>query len=119
MYTQIKNVEPILTDCFFAFSNVQFEEGMSKHNLKGQKICSAGAGLYGTREGIKTLFDFYENRSKEISKKCEPQEVYDYEFCNHECSYTNDDEEAIKIVIDIFGTERAKEVKRKYGYFKF
>ena len=55
---------------------------------------------------------------KRISKECIPQEVYNYEFDNHECSYVGDDEEAIKIVIDYFGAEKAKDVNRKCAYFQ-
>ena len=118
-YQEIKNKQPELHECFFAFSNDQYKEGIEKNNLKDKKIYSGGAGLYGTHEGITQLFDYYKNQSNEIATQCEPQKVYECEFSNHECSYTNDDEEAIKIVIDIFGKERAKEVTRKFGYFKF
>ena len=48
----------------------------------------------------------------EVVENCSPQEVYDYEFLNHECGWTGDDEEAIQIVVHYFGVDRAKEVKR-------
>lgn len=48
----------------------------------------------------------------EVVENCSPQEVYDYEFLNHECGWTGDDEEAIQIVLHYFGADRAREVKR-------
>ncbi len=73
--------------------------------------------LYGTKEGIAKFMNHYDEQSKQIANECDPQEVYDYEFGNHECSYTCDDEECIKIVFGYFGLERTKEVKRRFGYY--
>ncbi len=115
-YQQIKNEQPILRECFFAFSTEQFNEGMAKHNLEGQKIYRGVGGLYGTKEGINELMAFYEGLGSRISKECKAQEVYDYEFGNHECSYTNDDSEAMMIVMSYFSEEDCKQVKRKYDY---
>ena len=116
-YQEIRSIEPVLVDCFFAFSKSQFEEGIKKLNLEGKKIYSGIGGLYGTHEGIAQLYKFYDDQTKQIAEQCEPQDVYNYEFNNHECCYTNDDEEAIKIIVNTFGIERAKTVKRKFGYY--
>jgi hypothetical protein len=113
-YALIKSRHPELTDCFFAFSKQQFEEGVVEHHLEGKKLYDGGHGLVGTKEGIQKLFDDYAAIDKEVSEKCAPQEVYDYEFNNHECGYTNDDSEPLAIVERIFG-ERVSEVTRKYG----
>jgi hypothetical protein len=43
--------------------------------------------------------------------------VYNYEYWNHECDYVGDDEEAVKIVISIYGNEIARTIKRKYAYY--
>lgn len=115
-YPGARAEEPELINCFFAFSNKQLEEGIKKHNLEGVKIFSGGGGLYGTNEGIKNLLQFYDNQSEYIKNNCNPQEVYLYEFDNHECSYIGSDDEAIKIVVSYFGEDIAKSVKRKYGY---
>lgn len=119
-YSEIKNRQPELTECFFAFSNEQFKEGIAKHNLEGKKIFHGPGGLYGTNEGINALMNFYDNLSVEIAEKCTPEEVYAYEYNNHECGYTGDDSEAMKIVISYFGEERAKEFsrKRRNGYHR-
>lgn len=115
-YAKIKSQHPELFECFFAFSHEQFEEGKIKAGIANKKICSAGQGLYGTKEGIKKLFADYDAIDKEIAEKCDPQEVYNYEFDNHECSYTNCDENPINIVASIFGKEKAKLVKRRLAY---
>ena len=115
-YVEIKDKQPELFECFFAFSDDQFKEGLKKAGIEGQKIYNGGAGLYGTKEGIKKLFADYDNIDTEVSENCDPQDVYNYEFDNHECSYTNDDEQPINIVVRIFGKEKAKEVKRRFAY---
>lgn len=116
-YTEIRAIEPVLEECFFAFSNEQFAEGKKRMNIGDKKILRGMGGLFGTQEGIDKLMKFYDDQSEQIAKECDPQEVYNYEFSNHECGYTNDDEEAIKIVCSYFGLERTLEVKRSYGYF--
>lgn len=115
-YQQIKNEQPILKECFFAFSNVQFTEGITKHNLEGKKIYRGYGGLYGTKEGIDELMSFYDKLNERIGKECDPQEVYNYEFNNHECSYTNDDSEVMKMMLGYFTEEQCRSIKRKFGY---
>jgi hypothetical protein len=118
-YQDIKNQQPILRDCFFAFSTQQFEEGIAKHNLQGQKIYRGMSGLYGTESGIKELLNFYSDVNDRIAKECNPQEVYDYEFDNHECSITCDDTDAMMIIVSTFTEEQVKNVKRKNGYLNY
>ena len=118
-YQDIKNQQPILRDCFFAFSTQQFEEGIAKHKLEGQKIYRGMSGLYGTESGIKELLNFYSDVNDRIAKECNPQEVYDYEFDNHECSITCDDTDAMMIVLGIFTEEQCMNVKRKHGYLNY
>lgn len=117
-YSELKNIQPELVECFFAFSNQQFEEGKKKAGIEDKKIYKASGGLFGTHEGIKKLYDDYDAISKRITAECDPQEVYDYEFGNHECSYTCDDTEAIKIVAAYFDDEKTKTVKRRFAYTK-
>jgi hypothetical protein len=118
-YQEIKNQQPILKDCFFAFGQTQFDEGVTKHNLQGKKINRGLVGLYGTKEGIDELMNFYDNINKRIGEECNPQEVYDYEFDNHECSITCDDTEPMMIVLGIFTEEQCMNVKRKNGYLNY
>jgi hypothetical protein len=111
-YQELKNQEPIMEDCFFAFSNEQFKKGIEKHNLKDKKILNGGMGLYGTMEGIEKFMKFYDDISTRIGKECNPQDVYDYEFDNHECSITMDDTQVMELLKSYFGED--VKVKRKY-----
>jgi hypothetical protein len=101
-YKELKKGEAKLEGAFFAFGKTQFEEGYSKlvnegYITEGEKIYQAGAGLYGTKEGLDKVFDYYKNKEKRIKEECDPQEVYFYEYNNHECMFTSD-EDAIKEV---------------------
>lgn len=116
-YQEIKDDQPKLNKVFFAFSKEQLIEGKKKAGIvEGEKIYDGGMGSFGTKEGLKGIHDFYEKQEQRIKEECSPQDVYDNEFCNHECDYVGDDTEAIEIVLGYFGKERAKEVKRKYAY---
>ena len=82
------------------------------------EISSTGMGLYGSPEGIKSFLGEYDKKAKRTAEKADPQKVYDYEFDNHECGYIYNDEPAIKIIIEIFGSEKAKQVKRRNAFFE-
>ena len=111
-YAQIKDQQPELVDCFFAFSNEQFAKGLDKFNLKKEDIVVGGGGLYGTKEALLKLNDYYDKQHDRIANECDPQEVYNHEHNNHECSYVGDDAEAMKIVVAYFDIDKAKTVKR-------
>lgn len=101
-------------DCFFAFSDQQFNEGVEKFNLHGKKLYHAGMGLYGTKEGIDDFFEQYKDPEKEIKEKCNPQEVYFFEYNNHECMINwEGDLDPIKIIISIWGEDVAKTIVRR------
>lgn len=117
-YQELKNIHVEPVNCFYAFGNQQFAEAVKKQGLEGQKLYSAGSGLYGTHEGIKNYFAEIEKITKRIPKECTPQEVYDYEFANHECGYVGSDGEAIDIVRMYFGFN-AIVPKRRYAVDNF
>ena len=105
---QYKGVE--MTECFWAFSNSQFDEGIQQMSLEGKKLYHAGSGLYGTKEGLDSYFkrakSFSNDIDKEIRENCIAQDVYDYEFANHECKLSwEGDLEAIIIVRRICGKD--------------
>lgn len=114
-YQELKDIQPQLFECFFAFSDSQYNEGIAKHNLEGKKIFRGFGGLFGTHEGISKLYADYDAITKRVTEECDPQEVYDYEFANHECGYIGDDSEAMKLVISHFDAEKYNQVKRRYS----
>lgn len=103
-------------DCFFAFSNRQFDEGLKtiRPLREGEKLVSIGAGAYGTKDGAKRLFAFYDSINDKIRTECNPQEVYVYEYNNHECCIDWDgDLNAIRIIATVWGDDVARTIKRK------
>lgn len=109
------NVDTKKYDVFFAFSNDQFEEGLKSIRplAEGEKLVRIGGGGFATKDGAKRLFEFYESIDAKIKTECDPQEVYVYEYNNHECCIAWDgDLEAIKIIIDIWGEDVARTIKR-------
>ena len=87
---------------------------MKEHNLDGKKIYRGIGGLYGTKEGIKELMTFYDKLNEQIGKECNPQEVYNYEFDNHECSISYDDTEVMKMMLGYFTLTQCLDIERKY-----
>ena len=100
--------------CFFAFSSRQFEEGLKALSLpEGTKLVRSSYGLTGTREGMGRLYEEYDRIRKRIVDECDPQEVYLYEYNNHECCIDWDgDERAIRYIIDYWGADVAKNIMR-------
>lgn len=119
-YREIQNAHPDADECgvFFAFSNQQFSEGYKHlielgHIKDGDKVLRSVGGAFGTKEGLDKFFKFYEDRDKPIREECDPQEVYFYEYNNHESMIAWDgDLEAIKIIISIWGADVARSIKR-------
>lgn len=117
-YMELAREEPA-TDglpAFFAYSNAQFKEGaeaLRREYGEDAVIKRWGAGLFGTEEGIRDFFRLYDERDRRIAEECDPQEVYCYEFNNHESFLDWDgDTNAIRKVIGIFGVEAARRVRR-------
>lgn len=101
---------------FYAFTNEDFEKcynAMKPHLKEGEKVISAGGGIYFSPEGLKKYRDALREVENKVREECDPQEVYVHEFNNHECVIDWDgDEKAIEIVKDYFGLEVAKSIKR-------
>lgn len=122
--TWMDRKDPPMRDCFFAFGDWQFHEGLKKFGLEERfkdgsvKICHAGAGLYGTREGLDEYFQTLKDRTaadrEEIREKCTPQDVYEVEYNNYECMYDWDgDLQALGRVQFWFGADAVYKVRRK------
>lgn len=122
LYQKTKRIQPESSEyaVFFAFDMKQYDEGKKKLLDLGlitekDKLLSVKdvPGMFGTQQGLEAYFDFYENRDKIIPEQCDPQEVYFCEFNNYESSINYDgDTEAIKIIIDIWGVDVARTIKR-------
>lgn len=99
---------------FFAFSDQQFEEGKQKaHITDDMKIYRYGYGMFGTHEGYVKYMKYLAELDARIAKECDPQEVYVYEYNNHECMINwEGDDDAIAIIIDTWGPDVAKKIKR-------
>lgn len=107
-------------DVFFAFSNEQFAKGLKSIRplQNGEKLISIGAGGYGTKDGVKRLFEYYDEINERIKNECDPQEVYVYEYNNHESCISHDgDLEAIRLVAGIWGDEIARNINRKSAFY--
>ena len=95
---------------FLIVQRYKFE---SKSQPEGEKLLHIGGGGFATKDGAKRLFEFYESIDAKIKAECDPQEVYVYEYNNHECCIAWDgDLEAIKIVLSLFGEDAARNIKR-------
>ena len=121
-YKAIKNEHPDADKCgvFFAFSREQFAEGYKRlvelgHIKDGDKICQdKDTGAFGTEAGLAAFFKFYDDSRAAIPKECDPQEVYFYEYNNHECMIAWDgDKDAYDLIVGYWSEEIAKTIKRK------
>ena len=104
----------------FAFSDKQFENDASNlpDNAQNLKVYSFGAGCFATERAIKALFARTNNTYKRIKNECDPQEVYYYEYNNHECCIRWDgDSEAIYKVMCYFGDDVARTIKRDRAFY--
>ena len=107
---------------FFAFSNEQFEEGYAElvrnGKLKdGEKVVRTIGGGFAVKGATERLLAYYDGIEAKIKAECDPQEVYWYEYNNHECCIAYDgDLDAIRMVIDIFGRDAAEKVKRMRAF---
>ena len=107
-------------DCFVAFSREQFEEGKKRIRPlnDGEKLLHLGGGVYATKDGYKRLAAYYESVREQIKAECDPQEVYCFEWNNHESIINYDgDKEAIRIVLDYWGEDVARRIVRKCALY--
>lgn len=108
---------------FYAFSNKQFEEGVA--GLKGKGLWREGEKLVRDRMGGYGYQSMFDERDKaidamwnKIAEECDPCEIYAVEYNNYECCIAwEGDEQAWRLVCEIFGTERCEnEIKRYHGF---
>lgn len=69
--------------------------------------------MFGSREGLLKFHRFYNRRNFLIAEECDPQEVYFYEYNNHECMYSwEGDKEALDVIREYWGDETAEQIDR-------
>lgn len=110
---------------FFAFNKKQFEDGYNKlvqsgKITYGEKVQRGPGGSFGIKGAFDKLIEYYDTQDERIKKECDPQEVYWYEYNNYECCIDCDgDKRAILFIIDTFGEEAARSIKRFRAYYSF
>lgn len=106
-------------EMFAAFNDEQWQKGIASiRPLKdGEKLVCIAPGVYGTREGAKRYHDRVMAVCDRITAECDPQEVYVYEYNNHECALAYyGDEDAVQLVVTHFGWEAAAKLRRVTAY---
>lgn len=119
LYHKLKyDDQPPAGDYFWAFSQEQFDRAIKDKHLEEANIVrvSGCGGLYGTSKAIADLEAYYVSVAKRIKNECNPQEVYFWEYNNHECMYSYEgDESAIQLIIDYWGADVARTIVRIDG----
>lgn len=117
-YNEIKNEQFDFEKhgAFFAFSQEQFDEQKKALIKKGylkesDKLYRGKLGMIGPKEAMIAFEKFADEQAAKIAKECDPQEVYIYEWNNHECMFGNE-ESAYYLIAAYFGDERASKIKR-------
>lgn len=92
------------------------DEGLKRINLhmkEGDKLYDMRGGMFGFARCIKAWYERIKRIDNQIAEECDPQEVYCYEYNNHECMYDWDgDKNAYDIIRCIFGEETAQTIRR-------
>lgn len=107
-------------DMFCAFSDEQFAQNSKtiRPLREGEKYVNFGAGVFGTRDGIERYLAYSEDIDRQIRERCDPQEIYCYEFNNYEsCIAYDGDLNAIRLIIGLFGSETAATIKRFSAFY--
>lgn len=110
--------QPPQGNYFWAFDRNQLATGYMRLKESGavsepKQLLNAGGGLFGTRQALDNLYMWEIKRGARIADECDPQEVYLYEYNNHESFISWDgDLEPIKIIINIWGYEVAQNIDR-------
>lgn len=101
---------------FFAFDEYGFKEGLkriNKHKQEGDVLRRSFGGMFGFERCFRAWNERIHKIDAQIAEECDPQEVYCYEWNNHECMYDwEGDTNAFNIIRDIFGEEIAGTIKR-------
>ena len=85
----------------YVFGQDQWRDYLKRHNLTEEQakatLVGDGYGGIGTKEAFKARDEYFKTVEKEILEQCNPDEIFEYEYWNHECGYTGDWSEALHI----------------------
>jgi hypothetical protein len=117
-YQRLTNLQHRGKGIFYAFSEKQFEEGMKSNGYTDiSQLKTDRLGGYGSAEAFDNRNKFYERIFTIIAKWCTPEEVFEYEAQNYECSYTGDYTAAAEMVLSYWGNKKTALRLAGYGYY--
>ena len=100
-------------EIFFAFDNDGVAEKRKELGLEDKEVFHYGGGLCGTKEGLRKFKEDMDAIKKEKREKCDPYEVYLYEYNNYECFINwEGDLDPARIIVSIWGKEALDKIKR-------
>lgn len=108
---------------FWAFDQKQFDEAHNRLVKKGiigesDQVFKGPAGAFGTIKAFKAWIEAHKEFKKSVKEECDPQEVYFYEFNNHESQIDYEgDLSAIQLIADFYGVDVAKTIKRRRNFY--
>lgn len=111
-----KQVNDLITDCkvFFAFSNTQFEEAVSKLVGEDKRIVSIGAGGFIPKNRVEDYINGMKKIGEEFDEamksKADREAYIAYELNNHEAYYTRDISSTLDALGDGFTREEVMAV---------
>ena len=110
---QVYKMDLLELGLFAAFSNEQFKDGLAKIKSKGlikdgEKL-QRSFGVYGTAAAWERYEAAIQAINKQIRERCNPYEVYLYEYNNFECCLDMDgDTRAVEAVLRIWPKETVR-----------
>jgi hypothetical protein len=127
-YLELKNKMQKEVDSFpmvFAFSNQQFKEAMEKLGLTENdtdKVFSIGGGGFIRKTDSKAFGEMFDRHEKEMQAEIDNdktgegfiKDMFYYELCNHEYSYTRDIESTLD-ALDLHYEEILASEKLSHG----
>lgn len=104
-------------EIFIAFTKEDLEDKAEQRGLDLQEVFHFRYGICGTEKGYKQYLDDMKAIRKSIAAECNPQEVYYYEWNNHECHINLEgDLEPANIIRRIWGKETLAKINRINKY---
>lgn len=111
-YDKKYNEEFNKTGVFWAFTDAQFDENKTHKNAPDSEYLNVGLGGYIHKSNKEKLNNFNNiiapKLKKEFANSIDINDLIDYELVNHECYYTYDYSEVIRLVQYYFEIKSGK-----------